>query len=81
MQFGLQTQKLWALQGLGLIEKKKSSNIRPTYIQTLHILSTNIVTLTLVTNHVYHQTLSQKINYKCSKFCAHVFKGCDQNSK
>jgi len=24
MQFGLQTQKLWALQGLGLIEKKKA---------------------------------------------------------
>ncbi len=60
MQFGLQMQKLWALQGLILIAKKvKSSNIRPTYVQTLHILSTNIVTLTLVTNPIYHQTLTQ----------------------
>jgi hypothetical protein len=51
MQFGLQTQKLWALQGVGLIaKKKKSSNIMPTYVQTLHMLSTNIVTLTLVKN-------------------------------
>jgi hypothetical protein len=53
-------QKLWALQGLGLIEKKKeSSNIRPTYVQTLHILLMNIVALTLVTNHAYHQKLTQ----------------------
>jgi hypothetical protein len=40
MQFGLRMQKLWALQGLNLIEKKKNqdlSNIKPTYVQTLHI--------------------------------------------
>jgi hypothetical protein len=60
MQFGVQTQKLWALQGLGLIAKNKIklSNIRLTYVQTLHILLTNIVTLTLVTNPTYHQTLT-----------------------
>ncbi len=59
MQFGLQIQKLWALQGLNLIEKKESSNIKRTYVQTLHILSTNIITLTLVTNPTYQQTLTQ----------------------
>jgi len=60
MQFGLQIQKLWALQGLNLIEKKQeSSTIRSTYVQTLHILSTNIITLTFVTNPTYHQILTQ----------------------
>jgi hypothetical protein len=61
VQFGLQMQKLWVLQGLDLIKKEKqeSSNIRPTYVQTLHILSMNIVALTLVTNLAYHQTLKQ----------------------
>jgi len=50
-------QKLGALKGLGLVaQKKESSNIRRTYVQTLHILSMNIVTLTFVINLVYHQT-------------------------
>ncbi len=40
-------------------KKKKSSNIKPTYVQTLHILSTNIVALALVTNPAYHQTITQ----------------------
>jgi hypothetical protein len=40
-------------------KQKKSSNIRPTYVRTLHILSMNIITLTLVTNPIYHQTLTQ----------------------
>jgi hypothetical protein len=39
-------------------KKKESSSIRPTYVQTLHILSMNIVVLTLVTNPAYHQTLT-----------------------
>ncbi len=44
--------------------KKTRLNIKPTYFQTLHILSTNIVALTLVTNPTYHQTLTWK-NRSC----------------
>jgi hypothetical protein len=41
-------------------KKKKSSNIRPTYVQTLRILSMNIIALTIVTNPTYRQTLTQE---------------------
>jgi len=56
-------------------KQKKSSNIRPTYVRTLHILSMNIVTLTFVTNPTYHQTLTQANQSHMLKFSCTCIQG------